>query len=209
MTRLLHVLGSPRGERSRSARIAGAFLARLAVRDPGLQVEALDVWSADLPALDGAGIEARYAILHGAPVTAAQQAAWAEVAAVGRAFAHFDAYLISTPMWNFGLPYRLKQYIDLITQPGVLFTATPEGAASGALAGKRAWLIATSAWAYEPDGGIAHLDFQARYLREWFAFCGLTDLEVIAAAPMFGPADVVQGAVSRATVRAEALADAA
>ena len=208
MTRLLHIQGSPRGERSRSANIAATFLARLAERRPDLQVETLNVWQADLPAFAGPEIEARYAVLHGIPASAEQAGAWAGVAVEAERFAGFDAYLVSTPMWNFGLPYRLKQYVDLITQPGALFSAIPEGQAFGALTGKRAWLIATSAWTYGPESGVAHLDFQASYLRAWFGFCGIAELQAVLAAPMFGPQDVVEAAVARAKLQAEALADA-
>jgi FMN-dependent NADH-azoreductase len=28
-----------------------------------------------------------------------------------------DAYLFSVPMWNAGVPYVLKQWIDIITEP--------------------------------------------------------------------------------------------
>ena len=36
-----------------------------------------------------------------------------------------DAVLIATPMWNFGIPYKLKHWIDLITQPGTDFLLRP------------------------------------------------------------------------------------
>ena len=32
-----------------------------------------------------------------------------------------DLVLISTPMWNYSVPYPLKQYIDTIVQPGINF----------------------------------------------------------------------------------------
>lgn len=40
-------------------------------------------------------------------------------------FAAADAYLFSVPMWNAGVPYALKQWIDIISQPGWLFSFTP------------------------------------------------------------------------------------
>ena len=36
-----------------------------------------------------------------------------------------DRVLISTPMWNFSIPYKLKQWIDLISQPGLTFRFDP------------------------------------------------------------------------------------
>ena len=29
-----------------------------------------------------------------------------------------DILIVSTPMWNLSLPWPLKKYIDIITQPG-------------------------------------------------------------------------------------------
>ena len=40
-------------------------------------------------------------------------------------FALADRVLISTPMWNFGIPYKLKQWFDLIVQPGLTFRFDP------------------------------------------------------------------------------------
>ena len=39
--------------------------------------------------------------------------------------AQADRVLISTPMWNFGIPYKLKQWFDLIVQPGITFRFDP------------------------------------------------------------------------------------
>ena len=30
-----------------------------------------------------------------------------------------ERVLISTPMWNFGIPYKLKHWLDIINQPGL------------------------------------------------------------------------------------------
>ncbi len=32
--------------------------------------------------------------------------------------------MISTPMWNLSVPYLLKQYIDIVIQPGINFHET-------------------------------------------------------------------------------------
>ena len=36
-----------------------------------------------------------------------------------------DRVLISTPMWNFSIPYKLKQWFDVIIQPGLAFRFDP------------------------------------------------------------------------------------
>jgi len=37
-----------------------------------------------------------------------------------------DEYLFTVPMWNHGVPYVLKQFIDVVSQPGMAFTFDPE-----------------------------------------------------------------------------------
>ena len=37
-------------------------------------------------------------------------------------FENADRIVLGTPMWNFGLPYKLKQLIDLVAQRNYLFT---------------------------------------------------------------------------------------
>ena len=57
----------------------------------------------------------------GEPFTDPQRDAFAVTERIALRFALADRVLISTPMWNFGIPYKLKQWIDVITQPGLAF----------------------------------------------------------------------------------------
>jgi FMN-dependent NADH-azoreductase len=66
--RILHVIGSPRGERSRSEKVAQRLIAGLVAASPGSTVETLNTCSADLPALTGPVIEGRYALIEGRAV---------------------------------------------------------------------------------------------------------------------------------------------
>ena len=38
-----------------------------------------------------------------------------------RRFQNDDRHVLGTPMWNFGLPYKLKHLIDLVAQRNYLF----------------------------------------------------------------------------------------
>ena len=51
-------------------------------------------------------------------------------------FKSADKYLVSLPMWNFSIPYKLKQYIDLLVHRGLTFSFTPEGGYKGLVTGK-------------------------------------------------------------------------
>ncbi len=58
--------------------------------------------------------------------TGDQAVAWAAAQATFDRFAAADHYLFSVPMWNHGVPYILKQFIDVVSQPGLIFAFDPE-----------------------------------------------------------------------------------
>src|SRR6185436_15007449 len=125
MPRLLHIQTSPRGGRSASQAVAEHFIDSYRNTHRGDTVETLNVWQAQFPELDGAIIDAKYAIVHGQPHSPDQVHAWKAVARIADHFKSADKYVVSLPMWNFGIPYKLKHYIDLLVQPGLTFGFTP------------------------------------------------------------------------------------
>ena len=144
MTTLLHVSASPRGTSSDSLALADAFLDTYRKAHPDVTVEHLDLFDGTLPAFGGLAAEAKMAAFGGGEPSAEQQGEWDIARAVFDRFAAADAYLFSVPMWNAGVPYVLKQWIDIISQPGWLFGFTPEAGYSGLILGKKAAVIYTS-----------------------------------------------------------------
>ena len=70
-------------------------------------------------------------------------ASWSQVETVFKRFAAADVYVINTPLWNNGIPYALKQFIDLVTQPGWTFGFDPASGYKGLMTGKHlAWSLA-------------------------------------------------------------------
>ncbi|WP_373475270.1 FMN-dependent NADH-azoreductase [Sphingorhabdus sp.] len=207
MNRLLHICASPRKDRSRSAMVADHFLARLKERYPALVVERLDLFDVDLPSFDQDAVEGRYHLLAGDAVDPAQTAAWQDLKKWSDQFLSFDSCLIATPMWNFGIPYRLKQYIDILTQPGLTFRNDSNGNVEGLAQGRRVIIIAASAMPFGSLPEIDGLDFQLAYLKAWLGFIGVTDIGAVRVAGTFGPEDVVAAAMARAFADADRLAD--
>jgi len=204
--RLLHIDASPRAERSRSRHVADIFLAALAERDDAPQVERLDLWREILPDLGGGIIEGRYDLIAGDAVSPELSAAWDDIQSHVDRFLSCDAFLISTPMWNFGLPYPLKHFIDVVTQPGMAFTNDREGNVTGHAVGKKAMVIAASAMPIVPGSDWAHLDFQLRYLESWLGFIGVADIHSLRVAPTYGAGDAVSRAMEAASKRARGMA---
>lgn len=87
-----------------------------------------------------------------------------------------DLLVLSTPVYNFGVPAALKAWIDLVVRARETFHYTPDGP-KGLLEGKRAILTVAS-------GGTAvdsPIDFTTPYLRHVLGFIGFEDLTVFAA----------------------------
>ncbi|MCI4662598.1 MAG: NAD(P)H-dependent oxidoreductase, partial [Neomegalonema sp.] len=53
MTKLLYIKASPRGDASKSSAVADAYLAALRARQPGLELDTLDLATEALPDYDG------------------------------------------------------------------------------------------------------------------------------------------------------------
>jgi FMN-dependent NADH-azoreductase len=145
--------------------------------------------------------------LMGQQVVSEQKDLWLELQKIADHFLSFDAWLLTVPMWNFGLPYRLKHYIDLITQPGMTFRNDAEGNVEGLAAGRTAIVVAASAMPFGTNPAIDPLDFQLSYLRAWFSFIGVTDRPFVRVAGTFGPDAIVEAAMVRAMADADSLVD--
>jgi len=190
MTRLLHVIGSPRGVQSRSAAVAGPFIDTWRSLDPQLQVDRLDLWQEPLPAFDGDFAAAKMATIAGARRDERASQAWSVIEHHAARFTSADAYLFTVPMWNGGIPYRLKQYIDLLTQPGLLFTFDPATGYRGMLEAKRAAVIYTSG-VFEPGAPEAFgCDFHSTYMEWWLNSIGIARVESIRYQPTLRASDV-------------------
>jgi FMN-dependent NADH-azoreductase len=179
LMKLLHIVATPRSDSSTTLPIAQALLDELAERDADLVVETLDLFTADLPALAGSNIDAKYTLLRGSPVDAAHAASWARIEDEIARFLAADAVVITAPMWNFGIPYTLKYYIDCIVQPGYLFRFGEGGMPHPLVEGKRMVVVTTSGSDYSVASPLHALDFHEQYLRAIFAFVGVTDITFI------------------------------
>ena len=172
MAKLLYVEASPRKSRSASIEVARAFLEEYAATHPDDEVSTLDVWNLDLPEFDGDMIDAKYAIFRGAEHTPAQAEAWSEVKALFDRFNDADKYLFSLPMWNFGIPYKLKHFFDVITQPGLAFNYTPAEGYTGLVTGRPAIVIYARGGEYRIGTGVENFDMQKQYLELLLGFMG-------------------------------------
>jgi FMN-dependent NADH-azoreductase len=191
MSKLLYVEASPLKSRSHTVAVAQAFLDAYRMAHPRDAIERLDLWQVALPPFDAQTIEAKFAVLRRNEFTPEQFERWEAVRRVSRHFNAADKYVFSVPMWNFGVPYALKHYIDVVTLPGENWTWSREAGYATVLSGKKALAIHASANPHEQVGEGAD-DFQKPFMRRWLRFIGVEDIHEITVAPTLSDPETVE-----------------
>ncbi len=186
MKKLLHIIATPRGDESSTLKVSGAFFEAFRPNHPDWTIEDLDLSKEDLPSLTAKRVDGKYVLLSGKDLYGDLKESWEEIIRHIERFLSADAYLISTPMWNFGIPYTLKHYIDVILQPKYLFRYTEKGP-EGLVKNKKMIVITSRGGDYSA-AQMRSYDFEEPYLRTAFGFTGITDITFINAQPMgMGP----------------------
>lgn len=208
MPKLLFIQASPRPDDSVSLAAANGFLSRLRDKLSALAVDRLDLWRTELPEFDGAALAAKYARLAGRELQPREAAAWRTIEAMVARLDAADLVLIATPMWNFGIPYKLKHWIDLVTQPGLAFSFDPTRGYSPLLRARPTLAIVASAGDYSEGPSWGRPDLATPYLEAALRFIGLGEITVVGQGPTVGPQDAIAAARERTQERLGALADA-
>jgi FMN-dependent NADH-azoreductase len=183
MSKLLHMSASPRGTASESLAIAATFVDTFSDVRPDIAVEHWDLWDGTLPPFGAAAAGAKMSIFAGQEPSGEQAAAWAAVHRTFERFAAADYYLFSVPMWNHGVPYILKQFIDVVSQPGLVFGFDGTTGYTGLITGKKAVVVYTTAVYGDDRGPQFGVDFQAPYFNDWLRWAGITDVTQITFRP--------------------------
>ncbi|WP_433060686.1 FMN-dependent NADH-azoreductase [Dactylosporangium sp. CS-033363] len=202
MSKLLHISASPRGERSESLALARDFLDVYRELHPDDEVGEWDLWDGTLPEFGPAAAAAKMDVFAGLTPSGPGAAAWDAARAAFARFAAADKYLFSVPMWNAGVPYILKQFIDVVSQPGMVFGFDGTLGYSGLVTGRKAAVVYTSAVYGEGRGPAFGADFQAPYFEGWLRWAGIADITSVEFRPNLATDEV---ATRRARARAAAV----
>ncbi|WP_206952738.1 FMN-dependent NADH-azoreductase [Trinickia acidisoli] len=190
MADLLHIEASPRKTRSASLEAARAFIDAYRLSHPSASIDTLDLWRVPLLEFDGDALDAKYAGLSGTPLSPSQRTAWDHIHALAKPLHDASTLLFSVPLWNFSIPYKLKHFIDAVSQKDVLFSFDPQTGFGGLLAGKRAVVVYARGLDY---GKHSHtpaqaFDFQRPYFEAWLRFVGIDDIaSIIVEKTLLGP----------------------
>ena len=182
MKKLLHIIATPRGDESRTLQVSEAFLEVFTEKHKDWVVEELNLTTEQLPSLTAKRVDGKYVLLGGKDLSGELEEAWRGIVAHIERFKSADAYLISSPMWNFSIPYQLKHYLDVILQPKYLFRYTATGVEG--LVKNKYMVVITSRGGDYTSPEMRKADFQEPYLRFAFGFIGITDITFINAQPM-------------------------
>lgn len=209
MTTLLHIQCSPRKHRSASLEVARSFIARYQANTPDTEIITLDLWNMALPEFDDLAMEAKYAGLNGTPSTTAQQEAWNTLEALASHLHRADVLVMSVPLWNFSIPYKLKHFIDLVSQKDILFSVDPQRGLEGMLHNKLAVVMYARGLDFSAQSSTPaeRFDFQKPYVEAWLKFIGITDVHSVIVEKTILGEDVDRHAREAATQQARNLAD--
>lgn len=196
---ILQINASAKRQGSESTRLANAITGRLRAADPSAEVVTRDLASAPMPVLDDAALGALFTP---AAERSAEQAA--RVALDDAAIAEIqaaDVVVLGVPMYNFGVPAQLKNWIDAISRAQVTFRYTEKGP-QGLLLGKKVYVALTRGGRYRDTPA----DSQVPYLKTVLAFLGMDDVQFVYAEGLAMGADVAAEALASAGREIEQLA---
>jgi FMN-dependent NADH-azoreductase len=177
--KFLEIQSSPRGESSDSITLTQSFIEACKSDNTSIIVDTLNVWHERLPEFDYEAIGAKYKAVKHETMTEAESNVWERIKLLIHRFQNADRIVLGTPMWNFGLPYKLKQLIDLVAQRNYLFTY--DGKQYGPLLKvEKAIAVYTRGSRYLEGTPIPpSFDHQAPYLDFWLRQVGVRDLRSV------------------------------
>jgi FMN-dependent NADH-azoreductase len=178
--RILAIQASPRREASDSIKLTNAFLDSCKHANASIVIDTLNVWDEQLPEFDYEAIGAKYKAVKHEAMTAAEDEVWEQIQSLIQRFLKADRIVLGTPMWNFGLPYKLKQLIDLVGQRNFLFSY--DGKQYGPLLNIEKGVIVYTRGSRFLEGTPippSRFDHQSTYLDFWLQLVGVRDLRSV------------------------------
>lgn len=169
---ILQINASARTVGANSTRVAERIVARLRAANPDANLTLRDLAANPHPVLDEAALGALFTP---AEQRSAEQAA--RVALDDALIAEIqaaDTVVLGVPMYNFGVPVQLKNWIDAIARARVTFRYTENGV-EGLLKGKKVYVALARGGRYRDTPA----DSQVPYLKTVLAFLGMIDVSFI------------------------------
>ena len=188
---ILQINSSARREGSQSSRLADQLTRRLRDANPDATLTVRDLTTTPHPVLDDAGLGALFTPAE--QRTAEQAARVALDDALIAELQAADVIVIGVPMYNFGVPASLKNWIDAIARRGATFRYTEKGP-EGLLTGKKVYVALARGGKYRNTPA----DTQVPYLSTVLGFLGMTDVRFVYAEGLAMGPDAERAAIESA-----------
>jgi FMN-dependent NADH-azoreductase len=193
---ILQINSSARSVGSHSTRLANDIVQRLQASNSEAALTLRDLGRTPHPAFDEATLQALFT-----PADKREPAHHARVAQDDALIAELqaaDVLVLGVPMYNFGVPAALKNWIDAIARAGVTFKYTDKGPV-GLLTGKKVYVALAR-------GGLLRdtpADTQVPYLKTVLGFLGMTDIQFVYAEGLSMGPDAEKKALASAEAQIE------
>jgi FMN-dependent NADH-azoreductase len=194
--KILQVNSSARVDGSHSSRLASAIAERVRTENPGASLMVRDLSRAPHPVLDEFALGALFTAAEQRTVEQAARVALDDVLIAEIQAA--NVVVVGVPMYNFGVPSQLKNWIDAISRARVTFQYTEKGP-EGLLRGKKLYIALTRGGTYRNTPN----DSQVPYLKTIFAFLGMTDMQFVYAEGLAMGPEAEQQALASAHAQIE------
>ncbi|WP_250126399.1 FMN-dependent NADH-azoreductase [Chroococcidiopsis sp. CCMEE 29] len=176
MASILHIDSSPRGDRSKSRKLAKKFIDAWQDLHPDDVITYRDLRQTPVPHVTEDWIAASFT---------APEALTSEMAELLKfsdelvdEFLAADRCVFSVPMYNFSIPSNFKAYIDQVVRVGRTFMEE-NGQVKGLANGKKVLFITSRGVEFEAGSPYEGWDSQEPALRYAFQYMGVTDIQFI------------------------------
>ena len=193
---ILQINSSARAVASHSTRLATSIAQRLQAGQAKSTLTVRDLGRTPHPQLDETALQALFTppeqrTPEQAERVALDDALIAEIQAA-------DVVVLGVPMYNFGVPAQLKNWIDAIARAKVTFAYTDRGPV-GLLTNKKVYVALTRGGLYRNTPA----DTQVPYMKTIFAFLGMTDVQFVYAEGLAMGPDAERNALASAQTQIE------
>jgi len=193
---ILQINSSSRPDASHSSRLADSLVQRVRATHADATLTVRDLGRTPLRELDEPALQALFTPAE--QRTAEQAARVAIDDALIAEIQAADVLVLGVPMYNFGVPAQLKNWIDAIARAKVTFTYTEKGPV-GLLTGKKVYVALTRGGLYRNTPA----DTQVPYLKTVLAFLGMSDVQFVYAEGLAMGPQAEQDALASAQAQIE------
>lgn len=177
MSKVLVIKAHPYGaDKSKTVKVLSEFMETYRTKNSNDEITELDLYRDFIPEINKDILDGWGALANGAEFSSlndAQQKDIARINELTQQFLDTDKLVIANPLWNLGLPSKLKNWLDTICVAGKTFKYTDHGPV-GLATGKNAVHIQSA------GGNYAGHDFATQYISGLLTFLGVTTVQKIA-----------------------------